>query len=73
MDDDVTPHLKCDIELDLSGPNSQTVNAWCAAALRKLADGIERDEFETGHHPVIDESGKTIGSIYLDHYGEVSL
>lgn len=70
MDDNITPRLTCDIELELSGPNAATVNKWCADALRKVADRIERDEFETGHHSVTDTIGKPIGTIYLDHYGE---
>lgn len=35
MDDDVTPHLKCDVELDVSGPNYATINKWTADALCK--------------------------------------
>jgi hypothetical protein len=69
-DDDIIPHLQCDIELDLSGPSHATVNKWTADVLRKLADRIERDELETGHHPVKDNVGKPVGTIYLDHYGE---
>ena len=69
-DDNVTPHLKCDIKLNLSGPSHATVNKWTADVLRKLADRIEEDEFETGHHPVEDSVGKNVGEIYLDHYGE---
>ena len=68
LDDGTTPYLKCDIELELSGPNHATINKWCADALRKLADRIEKDEFETGHHDVADNVGKKIGSIYLDHF-----
>lgn len=67
-DDEVTPRLKCDVELDFAGPNNATINKWAADALRKLADSIERDEFESGHHPVKDSVGKPIGTIYLDHY-----
>lgn len=69
MDDDVTPHLKCDIELDVSGPNYATINKWIADALRRLADQIEKDELDTGFHDVMDSVGKKIGTIYLDHYG----
>lgn len=69
-DDDVIPYLKCDVELDFSGPSQAVLNRWTAQILRDLADRIERDEFETGHHPVKDKSGKEVGSIYLDHYGE---
>ena len=67
MDEDFTPHLQCDIELELSGPNSPTLNKWCAEALRRLADKIERDELESGHHVVTDNVGKPIGKIYVDH------
>ncbi len=69
MDDDVTPHLKCDIELDVSGPNDAMINKWIADALRKLAGQTEKDELDTGFHDVMDSVGKKIGTIYLDHYG----
>jgi len=65
----VTAGLQCDIELNLSGPNSATINKWVADALRRLADRIERDELDTGFHDVPDNVGKKIGEIYLDHYG----
>lgn len=75
MDDDyandVTPHIKCDIELDVSGPNEATVNHWIAEALRRLADKIEKDELDTGFHDVVDRPGKKIGTIYLDHSGHM--
>lgn len=71
MDDDIIPLLICDIELELSGPNTTTLNKWTAEALRKLADRIERDEFEDGHHDVEDSVGKRIGSIYMSYEGEV--
>ena len=69
MDDDVTPHLKCDIELDVSGPNYATINKWIADALRRLADQVEKDKLDTGFHDVVDSVGKKIGTIYLDRYG----
>jgi methylphosphotriester-DNA--protein-cysteine methyltransferase len=68
-DDGITPCLTCHVELDVSGPNSETVNKWVADALRRLAHQIERDELETGHHDVPDNVGKKIGEVYLDHYG----
>jgi hypothetical protein len=68
-DDHVIPHLNCDIALDISGPSHATVNKWTADVLRKLADRIEKDELGTGH-PVEDNVGKSVGTIYLDHYGE---
>lgn len=69
-DDDVTPHMTCDVELDFAGPNVATLNKWAAEALRKLADRIEKNEFEDGHHPVKDNVGKPLGTIYVDYYGE---
>lgn len=73
MDDDVTPHLKCDVELDVSGPNDATINKWIADALRRVADQIEKDKLDTGFHDVVDNVGKKIGTVYLDHYGHIEL
>jgi hypothetical protein len=70
-DDDVIPYLKCDVEMELTGPNDATLNKWAADALRRLADLIESGSLETGHHDLKDNVGKTIGTVYLDHYGEV--
>ena len=41
--------LKCDVEMNLSGPNHATLNKWAADALRRLADLLEKDELEDGH------------------------
>ena len=71
MDDDVQPYLKCDVELDFMGPNEAVLNKWAADALRKLADRIEKGELESGHHPVENDAGKPMGTIYLDYYGEL--
>lgn len=68
MYDDLIPCMQCDIELDFSGPVDKTLDGWAAAALRKLADRIEKGEFESGHHDVTDNVGKRIGSIYIDYY-----
>jgi hypothetical protein len=69
-DDDVVPYLKCDVEMELTGPNNATLNKWAADALRRLADSIESDSLEDGHHDLKDNVGKTIGTVYLDYYGE---
>ena len=63
----LTPHLKCDVELEISGPNVGTLNKWAADALRKLADRIEGDELEDGFHDVPDSAGKTVGKVYVDY------
>ena len=70
-EDEIIPHLKCDVELEFTGPNWATLNKWAADALRKLADRIEKDEFESGFHPVKDNSGKPVGEIYVDYTGEL--
>ncbi len=62
-----TPHLKCDVELELSGPNVPALNKWAADALRALAERLERDEFEDGFTDVQDKVGKKIGTIYIDY------
>ena len=41
--------LKCDVEINFSGPNHATLNKWAADALRRLADSLEKDELEDGH------------------------
>jgi len=69
MDDEVTLQLQCDIELNFTGPNDATLNKWAADVLRKLADRIEKDEFQDGHHPVEDNVGKPVGTIYVDYSG----
>ncbi len=68
-EDEVTPHLKCDVEMEFTGPNDATLNKWAADALRKLADSIEKDEFDSGFHPVKDNVGKPVGTIYVDYSG----
>jgi len=68
IDDDWSPQLQCDIELQVSGPNAATNNKWIADALRRLADQIEKDELDSdGFTDVVDNVGKKIGTIYLDH------
>ena len=72
MDDDdldTTPHLQCDVELDFEGPNIATLNKWAADALRKVADLIEKGHVEDGHHPINDNVGKEVGTLYIDYYG----
>ena len=71
-DDDVIPYLKCDVEMNLSGPNHATLNKWAADALRRLADLLEKDELEDGHHDLKHNVGKTIGTFYIDYYAELT-
>ncbi|WBU58569.1 hypothetical protein [Paracoccus sediminicola] len=59
---ELTPHIKCDVELSVSGPAERTVASWTAAALRRIADKLEQCEYEDGHHEVTDGSRRPIGS-----------
>jgi hypothetical protein len=68
--DDVIPHLKCDVEMEFTGPNDATLNKWAADVLRKLADRIENDELTDGHHPLQDSVGKIVGEVYIAYDGE---
>lgn len=71
-DDDVQPRLKCDVELDFAGPDEKALSKRAADILRQLAARIENEEFESGHHPVADDTGKPVGTLYVDYYGELT-
>ncbi|MEX0956025.1 MAG: hypothetical protein WDZ83_12535 [Rhizobiaceae bacterium] len=65
--DELTPYLKCDVELELSGPNLPTLDKWAADALRAVADRLEKGEYEDGFADVADRVGKKIGTVYVDY------
>jgi hypothetical protein len=69
-DDMMIHHLEFDVELHLAGPNDKTVTQWTSAILRRLADQLDRDEFESGWHDVPDNTGKKVGQVYVDFSGE---
>lgn len=68
--EDLTCRIQCDVEIDVSGPTDRTVVKWTADTLRKIADRLERDEFEDGHHEVTDNSGRPVGTVYFDFSAE---
>ncbi|MFO1126134.1 MAG: hypothetical protein U1E25_13310 [Methylocystis sp.] len=39
---ELTPRLKCDVELEFVGPTVPVLDKWAAEALRALADRIEK-------------------------------
>jgi len=65
--DELTPYLKCDVELELTAPNLRTLDKWAADALRAAADRLEKGEYPDGFSDVKDSVGKTIGKIYVDY------
>jgi len=71
MDEDDNTMLKCDVELNVAAPSLPTANRWVADALRRLADRLEREEFDDGLHDVADGAGKKIGTIYVDYSTEI--
>ncbi|CAN7151303.1 hypothetical protein [Rhizobium sp. LjRoot254] len=62
-----TLHLQCDVELEFVGPTVAVVNKWAADTLRKLADRIEQNEFDSAWHDVTDNVGKPVGKLYVDY------
>jgi hypothetical protein len=73
MDEDgMIPHLKCDVEMEFTGPNDATLNKWAADVLRRLADSIENDELEDGFHELKDNVGKKVGQVYIAYDGELT-
>lgn len=73
MTEDDNTTLMCDVELNFSAPSLATANKWAADALRRLADRLERNDFEDGFHDVADGTGKKMGTIYVDYSTEVTL
>ncbi|MBL8572840.1 MAG: hypothetical protein JNM13_04110 [Hyphomicrobiaceae bacterium] len=65
--DGMTAELQCDIELQLSGPNTATVDKWAADALRRVADQLEAGQYQSGIADVKDNVGKSIGRVYVDY------
>ena len=67
MDGETTIHLKCDVELLLECPTAGTCSKWAADALRKAADRLEKEQLQDGFHPLSDNVGKNIGTLYVDY------
>jgi hypothetical protein len=64
----LTPRLKCEIDLELSGPDVESLEKWAAASLIKLAERLALGNFEDGFTDVTDRVGKKIGTIYVDYF-----
>ena len=66
-----TTLLKFDIELNLSGPDMDTINERVAYALKDIAKVLEASDDDTGYedgfHNVVDQSGYKIGQLYCDY------
>ncbi|WP_170566092.1 hypothetical protein [Ruegeria atlantica] len=60
--------IKCDVELDITGPGMKVTAGWTAKALREVAKKLEDGEYEDGHHEISDRHGKGIGSVCFDFH-----
>lgn len=63
---ELTQYIQSDVELNVSAPSQKTAANWTAAALRRIADQLEREGFDDRHHDVCDNSGRPIGTVYFD-------
>lgn len=68
VDPGATSCIKCDIELDVKGPTDRVATDRTTQALRSLADQIEADKCEDGHHDIKNNFGEPIGTVYFDFY-----
>jgi len=68
----VSSCIKCDVELDVKGPTDRVATDRTTLALRSLADRIEADQYEDGHHDIKSQLGEVIGTVYLDFYEQHS-
>ena len=66
-DPSMEDRLQCDIEIDCT--NGKAV-AW---VLRDLADKIEQESLDSGHHDVKVPNGDKVGTLYLDYYAKTDL
>ena len=63
---ELTNYVECDVELNVSAPSEKTAVAWTVQALRKIADRLEENGYEDGHHDVADNSDRPIGTVYFN-------
>lgn len=61
-DPSMEERVKCDIEIDCAN------GAALAWLLRKIADQVEGEELDDGHHDLIVPDGDKVGEVYLDYY-----
>ena len=67
MSDELISNLQCDVEINVSGLDDAEINKRAAAVLRKAAAMVESGDLETGFIDLRDDSGKKLGTIYMDH------
>lgn len=66
-DDELTPHLQCDVELQITATSGEMLNKSAAQALRKAAAMVESGQLEDGFIDLRDDAGKKVGTIYVDY------
>lgn len=61
-DPSMEERVKCDIEIDCAN------GAALAWLLRQVADQVESEELNDGHHDLTVPNGDKVGEVYLDYY-----
>jgi len=54
--------ILCDVELNISGTSSVTLTHSIVAALRAIADKLERNEYQDGEHQILDTQLRHLGA-----------
>ncbi|KKB85801.1 hypothetical protein VW29_05775 [Devosia limi DSM 17137] len=67
MDDELISNLQCDVAINIAGWDDAAINKRTADVLRKAAAMVESGDLETGFIDLRDDTGKKVGTIYLDH------
>lgn len=67
MEDELISNLQCDVEINIAGWDDAEINKRAAAVLRKAAAMVESGDLETGFIDLRDDSGRKVGTIYVDH------
>lgn len=65
-DPGVTTCIQCDVELEAKGPTDKAAVSLITHALRELADQVEADRYEDGHHELKSKLGERVGTVYFD-------
>lgn len=70
-DPGVTSCIQCDVELEAKAPTDKAAVGLITQALRKLAEQVEADQYEDGHHELRTKLGERIGTVYFDFSDEI--
>lgn len=72
-DPGVTSCIQCDVELEAKGPTDQAAVSLITHALRELADQVEAERYDDGHHELKSRLGDRVGTVYFDFSEEYKI